>query len=835
MALLESAFSIDEEEVIACLVKEYITTKVNQKTIERLEYVMKTYLLGNGEKPASDWKERKKETLLKLLKQTIGFRKKLELPTFSESIANKKFLEPGSHLLRAFKEGFLVLLERARMLFPRELAKIKRTKSLTSIIDANRTTLKLDRLMIASMIDKSSEQIAESGSTTINNLEKVSKFRKIITQLKKDMSHQEVRALNPTKIGRVCMLSTPHSKAVGLSENLAIGAKISKPVSPEKIEEITKKILQTSKGELDGILTVDDQYYGKINVKSAKEIFLAKRNNISHDLSLHIEDPTTLNIVTRKGRLLKPVYNVENKILSLENQQIDKDTSIEKLIRKRVLTYLDVTEELQSSVVLENSEITSDTQYLAMPLEAYLSELGLAIPVQHANAATRASLTLKFLKQALGVITTDKKEAARENIMKEFLLHSDNGLIRTPFTTKLPETPGQSVLVSLVSLEGSNSEDALVINKAAADRGLLSYVVYRNTYHEYPDRESDESAHAINPTAIINPNFDQRGILKLNAQIKKGDTIANLFTLTKFDPSEHLALLGTSNYEDHSKKSSSYTNASVNSVLLLKDKQSLSNLRITLKEVRRLGIGEKLTALSGQKGVISKEFEEYNLPLCAPGYVAGVFISTHVITQRMTLAPLIEMLLGKAAAIRGTPLTLGSFENFERYEQEARETLRNAKMDPDGRDLCLTVHNDFKLINTGILKMLLVCHHSVDKHYHRKKGKVQVLTKQPVQGKNLDGGLRFGEMQKAVTLDHCAQNFLEDRLAYDKVKVLVCTNCKVIIDSLRLRNSICHNCGAVETNNGFDTVIRSINIPYTVLLLVNTLRGAGIETLLDLE
>src|SRR5262249_39043279 len=150
------------------------------------------------------------------------------------------------------------------------------------------------------------------------------------------------------------------------------------------------------------------------------------------------------------------------------------------------------------------------------------------------------------------------------------------------------------------------------------------------------------------------------------------------------------------------------------------------------------------------------------------------------IPSRMTIGHLIEALLGKVSALTGDE---GDATPFTDVTVEAiSDALAACGYQQRGLEVMYCGHTGRKLaaqIFIGPTYYQRLKHMVDDKIHARARGPLQILTRQPVEGRSRDGGLRFGEMERDCMISHGAAAFLKERLCdiSDCYRVFVCDLC----------------------------------------------------------
>ena len=386
---------------------------------------------------------------------------------------------------------------------------------------------------------------------------------------------------------------------------------------------------------------------------------------------------------------------------------------------------------------------------------------------------------------------------------------------------------------------GYNQEDSLIMNQSAIDRGL-----FRSSYYRcYIDQEKASSVGtigALTSESFEKPTFDscrgmkhgEYGKLDDDGLVQPGTRVSgDDILIGKTAPLDASAGM-PSRYtkRDCSTSMKANENGIVDNVLISTTKEGYRFTKVRIRNVRIPQIGDKFASRHGQKGTIGMTYRQEDMPFTAEGVVPDIIVNPHAIPSRMTIAQLIECLLGKVVVFQGcegdaTPFTDVTVEDISMrlhamgYQRHGNEALYQGHT---GRPLNARV-----FIGPTFYQRLK---HLVDDKVHsRARGPVAMLTRQPLEGRSRDGGLRMGEMERDCLITHGCANFLRDRFFCnsDQYRIHICERCGMTAQSnLKKMTYECRSPMCV----GREPKICQIEIPYACKLLFQELMAMCIQT-----
>eukprot|EP00828_Plagiopyla_frontata_P042561 TRINITY_DN6382_c0_g1_i1.p1 TRINITY_DN6382_c0_g1~~TRINITY_DN6382_c0_g1_i1.p1 ORF type:complete len:395 (-),score=48.66 TRINITY_DN6382_c0_g1_i1:78-1262(-) len=263
-------------------------------------------------------------------------------------------------------------------------------------------------------------------------------------------------------------------------------------------------------------------------------------------------------------------------------------------------------------------------------------------------------------------------------------------------------------------------------------------------------------------------------------------------------------------------------------------------IKTILRDTRIPELGDKFSSRHGQKGVVGLISPQEDMPFTESGIAPDIVMNPHGYPSRMTIGKMLELLYGKAGTLIGRFMNGSAFVNAHSEDNTPQNPINHEKsVKQIGQYL---IQNGFSFegkepLCSGITGELMECYvfvgpcfyqrlkHMVkDKVHARARGPVTTLTRQPMEGRAKDGGLRLGEMEKDCLIGYGATNLLIERLiiSSDQFSIFVCENCGMF-----QYKEYCNSCKSKK--------VYKIKLPYACKLLFQELLAMNIKPKISLK
>ena len=601
--------------------------------------------------------------------------------------------------------------------------------------------------------------------------------------LAKERATFDVRDVHPTHYGRICPIETPEGQNIGLVNYLSLYAKIS------PLGFITTPYRKVNKGKLtDEVVYLD---------ASEEEHFIISQAGVQLDEDNKITDQHVPARIHGEPGIVTP--NEIDYIDVSPKQPFSAATSLIPF-----LEHDDANRALMGSNMQRQAQplIFAQAPYVGTGLEEKVArDSGLVL-------VSDVSGTVDYVDAATITIKTEKGDKAEYRLVKFLKSNAFTSINQKPLVRKgdkvkkgqiIADGPatdqgelalGTNILVAFLSFEGQNFEDAIVLSDRMVKEDVLS-----SLYIEEYSVDVRETKLGPELTTYDIPNvgeerlkdLDPDGVVRIGAEVRSQDILVG-----KISPkgesdltSEERLLRAIFGEKSRDVKDTSLrldygkTGRVVGIRVFSRDQGDklpagvIKTIQISVAQMRKIQVGDKLAGRHGNKGVISVILPEEDMPFLPDGRHVDMVLSPLGILSRMNIGQVLETHLGWAAQKLGykaaVPAMGGPDENAIKTE------LKKAGLPEDGRIQLFDGKSGLpydQRSTVGMIYFMKLSHMVEDKIHMRSIGPYSLITQQPLGGKAQFGGQRFGEMEVWALEGYGAAHTLQEMLTIKSDDVL---------------------------------------------------------------
>jgi len=853
---LESSFEKTDvatsKDSIVYISKRIAPGMLEEFQIKRAETLLDWGLLPHLGKQPENRKEKTQflgEAVCKLLELKLGWIR----PDDKDHYGNKVVKFAGQMLADLFRTAFRNLVRDMKYQLERSGQK-RGINAVSAAIRPGIITDKLNNAIATGNWGRGRVGVTQLLDRT-NYLSTISHLRRVQSPLSRTQPNFEARDLHSTHFGRLCPSETPEGSNCGLVKNLALSAIISVSVSSEEVIEKLYEIGTSHFSEVkdsvkkDGTrVFVDGKLIGfhKDGEKLAYSLRELRRSSKLHPhIGISIHQPEEENATKRlyvncnAGRVLRPLIIIKDGKSTFSPDLLDKITkklvSWTDLIRMGVIELVDANEEENCFITFEEKHVKKHTHLEIFP-SAILGAGASIIPYPEHNQSPRNTYESAMAKQSLGFSTPMMNTSTY--VRQHSMLYPQTPIVTTKAMGLLgleKRPAGQNCVVAVLPFDGYNIEDAIVLSKSSVDRGLgrtFFYRIYEAESKQYPGgmRDNFEIPNADDNLRGYKGEKSYRllegdGIVATESGVSGGDILIGKTSPPRF-MEEYCDQESRGPYRrDTSIGVRPSESGVVDTTVLTQSTEGGKMFKVRIRDMRLPEIGDKFASRHGQKGVVGLLAKAEDLPYTADGISPDVLINPHAFPSRMTVGMMMESITGKAGAIRGKKVDASAFVG-EKME-DVKGVMEDAGFKYSGKEIMYDGRTGKRFpveVFIGVVYYQKLHHMVADKIHARARGQVQMLTKQPTEGRARGGGLRFGEMERDCLIAYGASMILKDRLLdeSDKSDIFVCERCGVVAyHDVKQRRYYCRICGDKGK-------VSSVSVAYAFKLLLQEMSSLNI-------
>ncbi|MCB9359311.1 DNA-directed RNA polymerase subunit B [Candidatus Woesearchaeota archaeon] len=584
-------------------------------------------------------------------------------------------------------------------------------------------------------------------------------------------------------------------------------------------------------------------------VEDANEFIQQLRNErrkgiLSNNINFkYKENEDGIYVESSPGRARRPLVIVKDGKSSLTDAHIKQlqknELTWKDLVEQGVLEYIDAGEEESTMIALREEDITPEHTHVEISPMLMLGLCTSLVPFSEYCPSSRINGGSKNQKQALGFYIANYPIRMDMDVS---LLNSPQKPIVQTIMHDISEynkhPSGQNVVVAIMSYKGYNMDDSVIINQGSIQRGYGRSTYYRPAVAEqlrYSGGLVDEIGIPDKDVKGYKSEKDYRlleddGIISSETTVSEDDVL-----IGKTSPPRFLSSMDEYNLAVNLRRESSISmkhgeKGVIDFVLVTENSEGNKQVQVRIRETKIPEIGDKFTSRYGQKGVIGLIVPHQDMPFSSSGMIPDLIFSPHGIPSRMTVAHLLESVAGKVGALSGRYIDGTVFDGEKEFD--LRDELLRHGFRENGTELMYNgiTGEAFEVkVFIGSQYYMKLKHMVSNKMHSRARGPIQLLTRQPTEGRAKEGGLRLGEMEKDTFVAHGASLLLKERFDSDRTILPVCEGSGLLAVHDTFRNK------KFSQILGEGAEINDIEMSYAFKLFLDELKSLGIYPKLVLK
>ncbi len=687
-----------------------------------------------------------------------------------DHLENRRIATVGELICNEFRKGINKTKDKIR-----ESMQNKDINEMTpsSLISASEVNKALKAFMNSSQLCQYAEDF--NPVTTLTNKRRISAVGP--GGIKKERAGAEVRDVHYSHYGRICAIETPEGNGIGLINGLAAYAKVNEygfiETGYRKIDKETgtvgKEITYMMAGEEEKYYICQAVEPTDENGKLLNDKILCRKKGILYELS-----PNQVDYMDISPRQF--ISAITSLIPFLENDDTVRALTGSNMQRQAV-PLLRADSPIVGTGIEHKIAVDSGAMVLAQNDGVVTYVDGTQVIVKENDGKVVPYTLTKFRK-------TNKETCYNQKpIVKKGDMVKKGDVLADGFSTQNGELAlGKNVTIAFMNWEGYNYEDAILISeKLVKEDTFTSIAIKEEECCARSTKLGDEeiTRDIPNVSEEMLRNLDENGIVRIGSEVRSGDYLVGKVTPkgeTELTPEERLlrAIFGEKAREvrDNSLKVPHGSGGVVVDVQIFsrKNKDELdagvnTMVKVFIAKKRKISVGDKMAGRHGNKGVVSRVLPEADMPFMANGQPVDIVLNPLGVPSRMNIGQVLEVHLGLIAKTLGWKVATPNFNGAT--ERDIQEMLVENKLPEDGKFQLYdgrTGEPFHDKVTVGTMYMIKLEHMSETKIHARSIGSYAVVTRQPLGGKAMFGGQRFGEMEVWALEAYGASHLLQEML-----------------------------------------------------------------------